>query len=44
MPTSLATPSSTEALQAQSLIQLFEYQQALKTLLDARQKSSSWRW
>lgn len=35
MPTSLATPSSTEALQAQSLNQLFEYQQALKTLLDA---------
>ncbi|MCW2100122.1 UNVERIFIED_ORG: hypothetical protein EDF86_0896 [Pseudomonas psychrophila] len=35
MPTSLATPSSTEALQAQSLNHLFEYQQALKTLLDA---------
>lgn len=35
MPTSLATPSSTEAVQAQSLNQLFTYQQALKTLLDA---------
>ena len=40
MPTSLATPSSTEAVQAQSLNQLFTYQQALKTLLDALPDSS----